>query len=225
MSKETCYLNNVDPEDIGDVLVKIERSFNIRLNDEMLKEVNTFGSLCDVITQQIDQCHSESCTTQHAFYQLRNAITAATGIDKCSIKPQTKVCEIFPRENRLQIIAEIENELGLDVSLLRPRQWIITLFTLMLIASVAVCFYNWKIGALGAVVFIVSLKLAGKFGKEIHVKTIGDLANKISREQYLKVRRNSGTINKREIEQKVRELFITDLHLEPVVLRRDSRFN
>src|SRR5665213_239108 len=116
MKEEIYKLNNVDPDDISDVLVKIQRSFNIKLDNEGLREVDTFGDLCDAIISKINLEHEDSCTTQHAFYMLRNAIAAVTGIDKCSVKPQTRLSKILPKENRLHIIAEIENELGFKIN-------------------------------------------------------------------------------------------------------------
>jgi hypothetical protein len=224
MSQEIYKLNNVDPENIGDVLVKIQRSFNIKLDNEGLKDVHTFGNLCDVIINKINLEHEDSCTTQRAFYLLRNSIATVTGIDKCSVKPQTRLSQIFPKENRPAIIAEIENELGFKTNLLQPKQWIVFLFVLTLISSFIISFYNWQVGIAGLLSSGISLKLAGKFGKEMHLKTVGDLANKISRESYLKSRRNPCTVNKTEVEQKIKELFTNDLDLEPIVLTRKSPF-
>jgi acyl carrier protein len=224
MKEEIYKLNNVDPEDIVDVLVKIQRSFNIKLDNDGLRDVDTFGDLCDVIINKISLEHEDSCTTQHAFYMLRNSIAAVTGIDKCAVKPQTRLSQILPKENRLQIIAEIENDLGFKTNLLQPKQWIVALFGLTLIGSFIICFYNWPIGIAGLLSSGISLKLSGKFGKEMYLKTVGDLANKISRESYLRSRRNPCTINKNEVEQKVKELFIKDLDLEPIVLTRKSQF-
>ncbi|MDB5143745.1 MAG: hypothetical protein JWQ66_2458 [Mucilaginibacter sp.] len=222
--KQEIYKLNVDPEDIGDILVKIQRSFNIKLDNEGLRDVDTFGDLCDVIINKISLEHEDTCTTQHAFYMLRNSIAAVTGIDKCSVKPQTRLSQILPKENRLQIIAEIENDLGFKTNLLQPKQWIVALFSLTLIGSFIICFYNWPIGIAGLLSSGISLKLSGKFGKEMHLKTVGDLANKISKESYLRYRRNPCTINKNEVEQKVKEFFINDLDLEPIVLTRKSQF-
>jgi hypothetical protein len=56
----------------------------------------------------------------------------------------------------------------------------------------------------------LGLKLAGRFGKEMHVKTIGDLAEKIAREHYLKCRRDASTVNKNEVSEKLRQLIITN---------------
>jgi gas vesicle protein len=76
----------------------------------------------------------------------------------------------------------------------------------------------------GAIIAAAGLMLAGKFGKELKVKTLGDLAEKVAREHYLKCRRDAATINRTEVSQKVKELFTTDLYLEPSVLTRDSKF-
>jgi acyl carrier protein/gas vesicle protein len=225
MGREIYELNNVDPKNIDDVILKIQRSFNIKFDSEGLKGINTFGGLCDLIVSKINHENEDSCTTQHAFYLLRNVIAATAGIDKCDITPQTRLSKIFPRESRLQMISEIENELGFSVNLLQPKQWVLILFSLIFIGSLIGCYFNWQIGVAGILASVTALRLAGKFGKEMHLKTVGDMANKVARESYLKSRRNSCTVNKNEIEQKVRELFKNDLDLKPVALRRESNFN
>jgi len=224
MGIEIYKLKDVDPDNIEDVLVKIQRSFNIKLDNEGLKNVNTFGNLCDLIAQKIDHDHVEGFTVQQAFYKLRNAIANTANIDKCEVQPQTKLSKIFPRESRLGAITELENELGFKINMLQPRRLLIILFIFATAGSIALSFYKWQLGIIGMIFSGTILKLAGKFGKEMRLKTVGDLACKISRESYLRSRHHSCTVNKNEVEQKVRELFINDLHLEPIVLTRKSRF-
>jgi len=55
MAEEIYKLKSVAPEDINDVLIKIQRSFNIKLDYEGLRGVNTFGSLCDLIINKINE--------------------------------------------------------------------------------------------------------------------------------------------------------------------------
>lgn len=222
---EIYKLKNVDTDHIDDVLIKIKRSFDIELDNEGLKDINTLGSLCDIIADKINLSNTRTYTTQQAFYKLRSAIVDTTAFDKTTIKPQTRLSMLFPTENVLQLISEIENESGFKINLLKPRKGVVGLFVLILTASFIGCFYNWQIGVSGLVISVISLKLAGKFGKEIHLKTLGDLANKISKESYLISKRKTCSINKTEIEQKVRALFINELHPEPVLLTRDSTFN
>ena len=219
--KKYNKFGKIDPLDFCDALTKIENSFDIKLDNESLAEATTLGKLYDIISDKIKLEHSDTCTTQHAFYLLRNAIAASKGVEKCNITPHTKLSKLFPRENRIGAIEEIESELGFKVNLLQPRKWIVNTFGILGFVSFIMLFQYWPIGAAGILVAVTGFKLAGKFGKEMHLKTVGDLANKISRESYLKARRDN-TVNRNEIEQKVIELFSNDINLEPAVLRRTA---
>src|SRR5262249_21730221 len=134
-----------------------------------------------------------------------------------------RLSKLFPKENCHEIIADLKREMELDINVLRPKQWIVRTFSLLLTASLIGLFFTWQVGLLACLASLLGLKLAGKFGKEIHVKTVGDLAHRISRESYIKARRNPA-VSRNEIEQKVRELFAQELQLEPVVANRRSRF-
>jgi hypothetical protein len=81
---------------------------------------------------------------------------------------------------------------------------------------------EYKIG--GLIFSIAGSNLTNKFGIELDLQTVGQLAEKISRDNYLKSRRNSSTVNKAEIAKKVKELFIADLDLEETVLTRQATF-
>jgi hypothetical protein len=216
-------LNSIDPEDVGDVLLKIERSFNIRFTDQDLNHVKTLGTLCDLVVEKVKIVQSDSCTTQQAFYKLRNAINAKKPIEKCDLKPQTKLCELFPRDNRIEIVADMEAEMGLHVNLLQPKQWIVYGFCGLLVVAIALSFYNNIAGFILAGIAITGLVLAGKFGKELKVKTLGDLAEKIAREHYLSCRRNASTVNRAEVAEKVKELFADYLTVEPASAKKEAR--
>lgn len=68
------------------------------------------------------------------------------------------------------------------------------------------------------------MAIANKFGNELDLLTVGQFADKLSREHYLKSRRVSMTVNKNEVEQKVKDIFIADLGLEEHQLTRQASF-
>lgn len=209
---------------MSDVMVKLEKSFDIKFADNELKDVATFGQLCDVVVAKVKQVHADSCTTQQAFYKLRNAINAKNPAEKYLIKPQTKLCELFPRDNRIEVVADIEEEMGFHMNLLQPKPWIVWMFAIVLMASIAMFWVNTTAATAGLIISIAGLRLAGRFGKELKVKTIGDLAEKIAREHYLKCRRDASTVNRAEVVQKIKEVFAQDLDLEPDALTREAKF-
>ena len=218
-------LKNVDSEDISDVLLKIEKSFGIKFGKTELNHVKTFGELCDTIKSKVQGDSLSDCTTQQAFYKLRNAIAETQLSNKESITPDTKLQVLFPRQNRRKNILQTEKILGFKTKVLRPKHWISGTFVLILVGSFVGLFFIWKIFLLVFISSIIGLSIANKFGIEFDLQTMGQFAEKISRENYLKSRRNKATVNKNEIEQKVRELFSSDLYLDENVLKREATFN
>ena len=55
--------------------------------------------------------------------------------------------------------------------------------------------------------------------------TFGELAVKMTRENYLKSRLNSNSINKNEIENILTAWFIEDLGWDKIKLKRESQFS
>lgn len=218
MNKEIYRLTTVGPDDISIILSKIQRSFNVQLDNEGLKDVDSFGSLCDLIVKKITFDNAENYSAQHAFYKVRRVISAVAGVDKSSIKPQTKLSSILVEYDCHRVISAIENDLEIKLNLLQPKQWIIASLVFSFICSVIACLYNWPLGLIGILCTVICLIFVGNFGKEIHLKTVGDLASKVSRERNLKTKRNNYTINKIQVEQKLKEMFAVNSGNEPLAM-------
>lgn len=221
----TIELKNIDSEDISDMLLKVEESFGFKFGKTELKDVITFGELCDIITNKVLGDNTNDCTTQQAFYKLRKAISATLLIDKENITIDTDLQEFFPRRNRRQKIKELQRELGFSIDVLDIKEWMSWTIVLGFILSIIMFFFNWQIALSGLTFSILFSWTAIKFfATELELLTVGQLAEKISREDYFKARRNPTTVNRNEIAQKVKELFSKDLELEESALTRQATF-
>jgi hypothetical protein len=85
---------------------------------------------------------------------------------------------------------------------------------ILFLASLIGIFFNWQIGLIGIVFSIAGLWLANKIGNELDLQTVGQVAEKMTRENYLKSRRNPKTFNKNEIEKVLTDWFSNDLDLD-----------
>jgi hypothetical protein len=94
----------------------------------------------------------------------------------------------------------------------------------MLLASLVGLFFNWQIGLLGLAFFTAGLWFANKIGNELDLQTVGQVAEKMTRENYLKSRRNPKTFNKKEIEKVLTAWFSNDLDLDKSELTREAKF-
>ncbi len=202
-------------EDIEDfILPAVEDSYNFRFGTNDLIHVRTFGDFCNIVISKITQDNVDDCTMQQAFYKLSNAIVATKQIDKSQIKPDTKLSFIFPRQNRRKEISDIETNLGFKLNVLGTKDFIIIAGLIIALAFFITLFIKFLIGFLGLVITILGLTIITKTGKEFRVETVGQLADKMTQENYFKSRRNAATANRKEIVRNIEQLFINGLGLQ-----------
>lgn len=223
-------LKDFDSEDFEVLLGTIESSFDIRFEDEELAQITNFGQFCDHVTAKIKLEPSNTCTSQQAFYKLRNSLSIVLGIESRLISPQSLLADLMPRKTRNLKTEALEEHLGFETNILRPPHWVSGTLAIILLASFFSIFgflIHWEIGLAGLIGFILSLTgfaIANKFGNELDLKNVGQVAEKIAREHYLKTRRHPNTFNKQEVEAILTDLFIMDLDLDKTKLTRVSTF-
>src|SRR5690348_15368168 len=127
-TKDIIKLDNYDSEDIGDVIVKLEKSFGLEFNNDTFFKVKTFGDLCDVIEEHITYENRDDCTNQQAFYRIRAAISFTQLVNKSELTVESKLIDLFPRHNRRQKIREFQNYLGTKVKILTYPDWLALIF-------------------------------------------------------------------------------------------------
>jgi hypothetical protein len=216
-------LKNVDPEDIEDLLVKVETSFDIKFVGNELIHITTFGLLCDHIANKIQLEKLDDCTSQQAFYKLRDSISSTLNIDKKTISTSLPLTNFLPRQSRRSRIKKLEEHLGFKLNILRPPHWVTITLMVLLLASIVGLFFNWQIGLSGLSFSIAALWFAVKTGNELDLQMVGQIAKKMTRENYLKSRRNSKTFNKNEVEKVLTDWFSNDFDLDKSKLTREAK--
>lgn len=222
---EEYELNNADPEDIDDLLMKVQTSFNIQFKTEDFTEIKTFGALCDLITNKIELENSESCTSQQAFYKLRDAVFSTLGISKETITPDSKLIDILPKNNRRESLRLIENQLGFKLKILRAPIWLTSTLFIGSLLSIIMLFFDLKIGLAGLISSVLGLRIAGYFGTVLDFETVRQVTEKMTREHYSESRRNPNTFNRNEIEKILIEWFSEELIIDKSKLTREAEFN
>jgi acyl carrier protein len=217
-------LKNIDSEDIDDLLVKVETSFDIKFVGDELVHITTFGQLCDHIANKIQLDNSNDCTSQQAFYKIRDAISSTLQIDNKTISTDFALVDLLPRQSRRSITKKLEKQLGFKLNILRPPHWLTGTLVIIFLASIIGLYFNWQIGLLGLGFSIAGLWIAYKIGNELDLQTFGQVAEKMKRENYLKSRRNPKKFNKKEIEKVLTDWFSNDLDLDKSKLTREAKF-
>ncbi len=213
-------LENIDIEDIELVLQKVEDTFDFRFVNKELIKIKNLGQLSDAIKDKIKLEHKESCTTQQAFYKLKKILISQSGLDE--INPKTELSKIFPKKNRLKLIRKVEEKLSFKLNITQPKRVYVNILLILFVISILSFFYDYKIALFGIIVSILGIWSTHKFGKELNLKNVGDLAEKMKRENYLKSRRDPKSVNINEVEQVIIDLFSIELNLRKSELTRKA---
>ncbi|MCC7298672.1 MAG: hypothetical protein IT244_10100 [Bacteroidia bacterium] len=204
-------LKNIPTEDLEDVLAEVESSFGVQFESGELLHIGNLGELCKVIAAKIDGIDSEDCSSQQAFYKLRNAISTSLQIDIKEMAPNTALEALLPKKNRRGLTKKLEDTLGFELRILRPPNWVYLVLVGSIIASFAVLFVQPMFGLIGLAFSSIGLYIANKTGRELKVQTLRQVAEKMTREHYREIRRNPHTINRKEIECILLDWFSSEL--------------
>jgi hypothetical protein len=215
-------LKDIDSEEIEYWLVEVEKSFGIKFVGNELVYIKTFGELCDHIANKVKLENSNDCTSQQAFYKIREAISITLQLENKIITPNFPLSEILPRHRRRSTTKKLENHLGFKLKILRAPHWMTATLSIMSIASIIGIYFIPSIGILGIVFSIGGLWLSARIGNELDLKTVGEVAEKMTRENYLKSRRNQNTFNKKEIEKVLTNWFSVYFDIKKRQLTREA---
>lgn len=217
-------LKNIDPLDIDDLLSKIELSFGIEFFENELNHIKTFGEFCEYVENKIKFKNTNDCTTQQAFYKLRNTLSEILKKDKKEIYPSLLIERAIPKKNRKKIVKQLEEKINFDLNLLVVPEWLLSILFVILFASIITLFFSFKFGVLGIIFSLLFYWISSKFVLIYKFKTFGQIAEKMTCENYLKSRRNPQTYNRNEIRKVLTELFSNELFLEKSELSSEAIF-
>lgn len=225
MHEKTITLRNIDPEEVEDAIKTAEKSLGVKLIQKDLDRVTNFGGFCDAVIEKAGVPYAEGCTTQQAFYKLREAIVNTRQLTKAQLHPSSKLEDIFPKKKRSNDIRAVERYLNLELHLLKPALWLINSLLIGFGVACVMMFVNWKVGLLAFVVDFLCLTMANYFATEFAVTTLGQVAEKMALKHYRASRRNPGTINKKEAAGTIKKIFSQSLLLPESALEREASFN
>lgn len=219
-------LDNIDPLDVDDFLIKVEESFQIKIIDDDIN-VKTFGEFVDYVESKLKQkyfVNDKNCTSQFLFYRIRNVLINSN-FSKENIVPETKLNKLIEIKSRKKKILEIQNELGFKVDALRTPYIIpiiIFLVFILLLFNLAFQILSIEILLTGVGIFMALIFISNPLTIIFKDKTLGQLVKRIERENYLLSQKEQTEYNPNEIEANLKEFFIEYFNFQNQKITRDT---
>jgi hypothetical protein len=221
MSKKSLRWRGED-DNIDNILKFIETSYDLEFSRYDFKDVETFGELCDKILSKIKLQDTDGDTNRQAFLKLKESIEKIRSVEKLQIDSNTELTEIFPRKNRRGEILEIEKMLGVKLKAFQPTRFASATNLIFVLIAGFLFFIDWKFGLAGLILLVTSSWTIEKTTKHFKDKTFGELAERMTLYNYVKSRQNPTTVNRKEIEDKIKKLFIENWGLKEGDIERGT---
>jgi hypothetical protein len=170
--KAISKLDDYEDEDIFDVVLKLEKSFGLKFEKDAFYNIGTFGDLYDVFENYLKYDHWDDCTKQQAFYRVREAIVSTQTISRDRITLDSKLEDIFPRDDRRKKVKQFKDYLALEIGILTYPGWLTLTLAVGFLLSLLAFFFSWKIALGGMVFFFVVIKIAEKLGNTLDLQTV-----------------------------------------------------
>lgn len=135
-------LSRYEIEDLEFALSDFEKQYGIHFNQDELNSIECVEQLTEAISNKFDYKNSDDCTSQQAFYKLRNVLNNLN-IGNQNIHPNTELAELIPRINRIQKVKEIETELGFKLDVLRAKNIVFYLAVFLSLSTIVLAFYHF----------------------------------------------------------------------------------
>ncbi|WP_127132663.1 hypothetical protein [Pseudoflavitalea rhizosphaerae] len=198
----------LDDEAVEECVMAGIRSFGHQFTQEELSQLETLGDFYNLIENKFANRHSPECTSQQAFYKLRQCIADSLKVDKNSITPSSSLEELFPRKIRWRKMKQLRQDMGIKTQLLEMKGWLRTLFAFLIVASLMMFFFNWILALMTLVSLIILNRIAAIFNNELSYPDLRELSEYLTIFEYAAVRRKPETANLYEVRAVINQVFI-----------------
>ena len=199
MNIKTLPLSPIDSEDFSFYILELEKSLAVQFSEDAFEHIETVGDLMDVVCTKVDAQNLSGCTSQKAFYKIRCALIQE---EIAVITPKTPLKPFFSEKGREKNWVKLGQKLQLELPPLDSS--CLTLFIMFI--SFTALFFSVEfrsniLSILFASVGFIAFLFYSLMPKSLPVKSIGELAESITKLNYAKI--SKGIYNRNEIEKMI----------------------
>jgi acyl carrier protein len=176
--------------DTVELLIEVEECFGVAITDESAAQLTTPRQLASHVAKLLAaqspegrSAKANTCLSQRAFYRLRRALIAETGLSRNALRPDTPLAEVFPDQRRAAWRRLRRALASPDLPRLKATSRINaitqTIFpTLSALLAIYLALSPWSILAAAIAGWYLSLAACDRLGTQFPsgLKTLGDLA-------------------------------------------------
>jgi acyl carrier protein len=219
--------------DYVELVLEVEKRFQIAIADEEAGDVRTAGDLYQLILGKLPAHDSSICLTSVAFYRTRRAMVEVLNVERKQVKPSTVLESLLPRQRRRRQWQELRASMALSLPNLEHAGWLQATF---FAGSVAVSVLPVILGKV-SYLWILPLVLLGFIGGFLlmlatpmlasewpgSLTTVGDLAKDVLARNYALLASGVQGWNEQEVWESLCRIMVDQLGLRRQEITPEAR--
>lgn len=223
--------------DSVELLVAVEKTFDIEIPDFEAEQISTVGDLYESVWDKLQGKKSNKCKSAFLFYKFRRLLQDRYGISKKDFKLDSNINSIIPQERRKEEWFSIQSEvnlklpeLALSIGLNHALDYfsIASILGGTVISLVATVIFNessiwWLIPIFGLLLTIFFHKASKPFKTTIRPETVRDFINNVLSLNYLTLT-DSTEHNRKEMESVIFTIIQDRVGVNPSQIHPNAHF-
>src|SRR5688572_13228396 len=223
--------------DSVELVMEIEKAFNIRIPDEEAEKILTVGDMYNSVWNHLETKHSNQCNSQILFYKLRKYFTETFQLSKDIFNPDKHLNDIFPKVDRRRQYINMEYSMSLELpSLVLTNQWRVFLYSVgaisvlggLLIAIILNSFFDYNgwiflIPAGGIAITLLVSEFLNPKRTVIRPSLVRDFTNKMLSINYSTIIKE-GRTNRKEVESVINHIIADKIGVDLEEISPEKKF-
>lgn len=224
-----------------ELVMAIEESFGITLEDDEVEAILTPGDLINVVLRKVSVTAASACLAQRSFHRVRASLMRQLALPRATIVPSAAVTTLIPADRRVEVLGVMSEAFAIKRTppLGRPKPvtntigWFSVAGGILMTVFLLTRDLNHSVAAILAgvatvcVLIFAGLLVTMRFRHELLLpdSTVGGLAKwfMLRSSAIAAPASPSPTYTREQVSQRVREIVIEQLGCE-TAYREDARF-
>lgn len=200
--------DSLDKNQLVQIISKVNQEFGVQLHADQFNSANySMSSIREILAQRIAEAQQDEWTIDKSFMILQKNIASVRGIAEQSITQDSELETLLPKGERKSILKKLEANTGLKLEILKPNGVIYGILIFLFFACIPFGIgMDWFLSGIVMVVVAVLIYILSKTGNELKYKTLGQWAERVTWDNYLKSKKDRLTLDDTQIAARLEKM-------------------
>ena len=200
--------DSLNKNQLSQIIAKVNHEFGVQLHTDQFTSTNySMSSIREILAQRIAETQNDEWTIDKSFVLLQKNIASIKGIAENSITQDSALETLLPKGERKSTLKKLEANTGLKLEILKPNSVMYGILIFLFFACIPFGIgMDWFLSGMVMAVTALLIFILGKTGNELKYKTLGQWAERVTWDNYLKSKKDRLTLDDSQIAAKLEKM-------------------